>query len=70
MKSAGEPPADFCLYQLLFVDDQLELQAELFRRLTAQDHALHENLKILHDRAEPGIHCQFQFYKGFILVDF
>ena len=57
------------LYQLLLVNDQLELQAELFCRLSAKHHSLHEDLKILHNRAVLRINHQLQFYQCFVLVD-
>ena len=44
----------YLLDQLLLVDHQLELQAQLFGSLTAQQHTAHEDLKIIHHRAKPG----------------
>ena len=37
------------LQHRLSVDRQLELQAELFRSLTAKDHTIDEDFKIIHD---------------------
>ena len=57
------------LYQLLLVYDQFELQAKLFCGLPAKHHSLHEDLKILHNRAVLRINHQLQFYQCFVLVD-
>ena len=55
--------------QLLLVDDELELQAELFGSLAAEDHALHENFKIVHDGAEVRVDRQLQLDERAVLVD-
>ena len=55
--------------QLLLVDHQLELQAQLLRRLAAEDHALQEDLKIIHDGAEVRIDGELQLDERPGLVD-
>ena len=50
--------------QLLFVDNQLELQSELFRRLAAEDHTLQKDLKVIHYRADPRVNLEFQLDNG------
>ena len=69
-KSSAGFPAELFLYELLLVDDELELQAQPLGCLSAQDHALHENSKEFHDGAEFGVDGQLQLDQGLVLVDF
>ncbi|CAN3963006.1 DNA-processing protein DprA, partial [Dysosmobacter welbionis] len=46
--------------QLLLVNHQLELQAQLLRCLSTEEHPAHEDLKIVHDRAVLRVHGQLQ----------
>ena len=45
---------------LLFINDQRKLESQLLRGLPAQEHALHENLKIVHNTAVLGVNGKFQ----------
>ena len=64
-------PGSGCLLNhLLFIDDQFELQVQPLRRFAAQEHTLHENLKIIHDGAVMRIDCQFELDQRPILIDF
>ena len=54
---------------LLLINNQRKFQAQFFRSLPAQDHALHKNFKIIHHRAELGIYRQLQLYQRLLLVD-
>lgn len=53
---AALPPAfpDIHLlsHNLLVIDHQTEGKSQLFRRLTAQNHAVQKDFKIIHDRAD------------------
>ena len=52
------PNAGGFLNELLFVDDQLELQSQLFGGLSAQDHAFQKDFKIIHHRTKFGVDHQ------------
>ena len=69
MNSAGKTDG-VSLYQLLFVDNQLKLQSQLFCRFAAQDHALHKDFKLLHNGSILGINGQLLLDQGFLFVDF
>ena len=62
-------PAELFLYELLFVDDELELQAQPLGGFAAQHHALHEDLEEFHDGAELGVNGQLQLDESFVLID-
>ncbi|CAN4017880.1 selenide, water dikinase SelD, partial [Dysosmobacter welbionis] len=55
--------------QLLLVNHQLELQAQLLRCLSTEEHPAHEDLKIVHDRAVLRVHGQLQLDERVLLVD-
>ena len=58
------------LYELLLVDNELELQAEEFGGLAAEQHSLHEYFEIVHYGAVMGVNVQLELYEGLFLVDF
>ena len=60
----------FYLYQMLLVDDQLELKPQLIRRFPAQNHSFHKNFKKVHNRAESGIYVQIQNDLFIVRIDF
>ena len=43
------------LYKLLFIDNKLKLQPQLFSGLAAENHALHKDFKVFHNGAILGI---------------
>ena len=57
------------LYQLLFVDNQLKLQAKLLRRFATQNHTAHEDFKVVHNRTILRIDGEFKFDNGLFFVD-
>ena len=58
------------LYKLLFVDNEFELQSELFCSFSAEDHPFHKDFKVVHNRSKLGINLQFQLNNRSFLVNF
>ena len=64
-QSQAAVPSD----QLLLVDHQLELQSQLLRRLAAEKHPSHEDLKVVHDGTIFGVYGQLQLDQSMLSID-
>ena len=56
-------------HQSLFIDDQMKIHSQILRCPSAQQHAVHENLKILSDFSVPCVNLQLQLDGGVALID-
>ena len=54
--------------QWLIVDDELEYDTEMIGCFAAEDHALQENFKVIHDRGVASVDGQLQLNARLIIA--